>query len=303
MLLAQNIDGSKIQDTFELTGDSISFPITIVNTFPFITGEVNGIKGKLMFDTGNQNALDINNNIVPLASQTEKGNGQVGSGQKFTKYTNYNIEDVKLVNGLRFQNLKEIPSGNYDFLQKNITPDCTGYIGYDFFKGYLFKLDYTKRKITFYRNTPNRKSTKDFLNGEDVLAVLNFETRRLPNHPMIKVKVDDVEMLASFDTGGSNGGLEISGKDAQKLMKRKKLLPYGKDGYDDELVSLYEVELAPKLSTDLIGIYKESADDNSHVRKALEISEQNFLTLAYRFLAQYKTVWDYDNKKIYVLAY
>ncbi|GAA4329317.1 hypothetical protein GCM10023149_33950 [Mucilaginibacter gynuensis] len=178
-LLAQHIDGAKIQDQFGLTGDSISLPISIINTYPFISGEINGVKGKLMFDTGNQNALDINNNIIPLSFQKEVGNGQVASGQKFKKYINDTIEEVKLVNGLRFQNLKRIPSANYDFLQNNITPDCIGYIGHDFFKGYLFKLDYTKRQITFYKNTSERESSKDFLVGEKVLAVLQFETRRL----------------------------------------------------------------------------------------------------------------------------
>ncbi|GAA4329324.1 hypothetical protein GCM10023149_33960 [Mucilaginibacter gynuensis] len=119
---------------------------------------------------------------------------------------------------------------------------------------------------------------------------------------MIKVKVDNVEMLASFDTGGSYGGLEITVKDAQKL-KKKKLKDYGKDGYDDELVSLYNVSIDPQFTIDQIGIYKESGDDNSHVRKALGITEDNFLTFAYRFLSEYKTVWDYEHQKIYVLAY
>lgn len=34
------------------------------------------------------------------------------------------------------------------------------------------------------------------------------------------------------------------------------------------------------------------------------IKEVKFLmTFGYRFLSQYKTVWDYDNKKIYILEY
>jgi hypothetical protein len=165
-LCAQDVKVPKIQDHFQLTGDVISFPITIVNAFPFISGEINRVKGKLMFDTGNQNALDVNNNIVPLSSQKEKGEGYVGSGQKFKDYINDNIENVQLVNGLHFKNLKNIHSANYDFLQNNITPDCIGYIGHNFFKGYFFKLDYTKRKLTFYKNTPERESSKDFLVGE-----------------------------------------------------------------------------------------------------------------------------------------
>lgn len=112
-LLAQSVDGAKIRDKFGLTGGSISFPITIVNTYPFISGEINGVKGKLMFDTGHQHALAINNNIVPLPSQIDQGSGQVGSGQKYTVYHNDTIRDLRLVNGLHFQNLRQISSSNY----------------------------------------------------------------------------------------------------------------------------------------------------------------------------------------------
>ncbi len=301
ILCAQNIEESKIQTQFQLTGDIISFPLTIVNAFPFISGEVNGIKGKFMFDTGHKGALDINNNIVPLSSQKEKGSGFVASGQQFKNYTNDTIGEVRLVNGMHFQNLKQVPSGNYDFLQNGITPDCIGYIGYNFFKGYIFKLDYTKRKLSFYKSTPERESSKDFLNGEKVVAILNFEIRNHPNIPIIKVKVDDVEILGLFDTGGSYGLLDFSNKDTEKLAKKKYLEDYGKDGYDEDLFVLNNVAISNQLTIDFKGIH--TIEETSQFKKAIGITEDNILILAYRFLSRYKTVWDYDHKKIYVLEY
>ncbi len=301
--LAQNIEKSIVSNQFQLTGDSISFPLTIVNAFPFISGEINGIKGKFLFDTGHQGALDVNNNIVPLLSQKEKGNGFVASGQKFKNYTNDSIEKVSLVNGLHFQNLKQIPSANYDFLQNNITPDCIGYIGYDFFKGYIFKLDYTKRKLIFYKSTPERESSKDFLKDEKVVAIVNFETRNRPNIPMIKSKVEDVELLGLFDTGGSYGLLDFSDKDAEKLSKKKYLKDYGKDGYDEDLFILNNVAVNNQLTTDFIGIHTIDKSKSIQFKKATLVTEDNILIFAYRFLAKYKTVWDYEHKKIYVLEY
>lgn len=298
---AQNLKESTIKNEFKLTGDSISFPLTIVDFYPLISGEVNGIKGKFMFDTGHEGALTINSTIFPLTSQKEIGEGSAGSGQKFKQYTNDGIDEVKLINGLHFQNLKKIPSANFDFLQNGITSDYIGFIGYNFFKGYLFKLDYTKRKLTFYKNTSSREASKDFLNGEKVLAILDFEIRNLPNIPMLKVKVNDVEMLGLFDTGGSSETLRITDQDAENLVKKKSLTDYGKDGSDDNLYSLSNVKMKPKLTVNLIGIYKESKEDN--VRKVLGITEDNTLSFAYRFLAKYKTVWDYEYKKIYVLEY
>src|SRR5690606_4712843 len=229
VLHAQNFEDATIQNQFQLTGDSISFPLTMVNAFPFISGEVNGVKGKFMFDTGKHGALEINNNLVPLSSQKELGDGFVASGQKFKVYTNDTIEEVRLVNYLQFENLQQIESANLDFLQNDITPDCIGYIGFDFFKGYLFKLDYIKRKLTFYKNTPAREFSIDFLNREKVLAILDFEIRNLPNIPMLKVKVNNVEILGLFDTGGNYGLLGITDKDAEKLIKENNLINYGKD--------------------------------------------------------------------------
>ena len=157
--------------------------------------------------------------------------------------------------------------------------------------------------LTFYKNTSIREDSKDFLNGEKVVTVLDFEIRRQPNFPMIKVEVYDVEMLASFDTGGSNGSLEITDSDAEKLMKKKALIDYGKDGSGDNLYSLNKVKMNPQLTVNLIGVYRDSTDYDSPVRRALGITEDNDLTFAFRFLAKYKTVWDYEHKKIYVLEY
>lgn len=65
--------GSKFnRKNFVPTEDIVVFPITLINAFPFISGEVNGIKGKFMFDTGNQNALDINDNMVELPGKKQK---------------------------------------------------------------------------------------------------------------------------------------------------------------------------------------------------------------------------------------
>src|ERR1700733_7462277 len=50
----------------ELHGDSIDFPLTLVNAYPFVSVEVNGVKGKFMFDTGLNSGIEINDNAVNL---------------------------------------------------------------------------------------------------------------------------------------------------------------------------------------------------------------------------------------------
>jgi hypothetical protein len=115
------------QHKAELHGDSIVFPLTLVNAYPFISVEVNGVKGKFMFDTGLNSGIDINDNAVKLPNKKALNRSQVGSGQSFVKNINDTIAEVKFKNGLTYHNLLNINSANFDFLQNNITPDCIGW--------------------------------------------------------------------------------------------------------------------------------------------------------------------------------
>jgi hypothetical protein len=288
------------QHTAELHGDSIAFPLTLVNAYPFVSVEVNGVKGKFMFDTGLNSGIEINDNAISLPGKKAITKGQVGSGQSFMKSINDTIAEVKFKNGLTYRNLLKITSGNFDFLQNNITPDCVGYIGYDFFKGYLFKLDYVKRKLTFYKSTEERKSSKDFLKGEKVLAILHFETRRLPNHPMVRVKIGNVDLLGSFDTG-QYGLIQLDDQAEKPLKKSSLVISAGNDGYDDPIVNVNNIVLDGKLKVSVKGITPYTFEQTAPFRKGLQINEASYICFGYRFFEQYKTVWDYAEKKIYVL--
>jgi len=297
---AQTIAEQEIKHGPELQGDSVSFPLTLVDAFPFVSVEVNGIKGKFMFDTGNKSYIEINENMVNLPGKRAVKKGQVGSGQSFTSSINDTIAEVKFKNGLTYRNLLQIRSANLDFLQDHITPDCIGYIGHDFFKGYLFKLDYVKRKLTFYKSNAERRLSKDFLKGEKVVAVLNFETRRLPNHPMVHVKIGGVDFLGSFDTG-QYGLIQMEDEAATLLKKKGLLVDAGKDGHDDEIVNVNNIIINGKLKLSVKGISPYSLEQTAPFRKGMQITESNYICFGYRFFEQYKTVWDYDDKKMYVL--
>jgi hypothetical protein len=124
-------------------------------------------------------------------------------------------------------------------------------VGYN--KGYLFKFDYLKRKLTFYKITQERKSSKDFLEGEKVLAIVNFETRRLPNLPTIRVRIGNVDLLGSFDTG-QYGLIQLDDQAEKVLEKNSLLVPIGNDGYDDPIVNVNNIVLDGKLKVILAHI-------------------------------------------------
>ena len=294
-------DGSK--EVFDhipiLHGDTIVFPITLINAYPLISAEVNGIKGKFMFDTGSRPAISINHNLVNLPNRKEKRKGVAGSGQSYMINLNDTLSSLKFYNGLSYQNLLDIESTDNGWLENKITPDFIGFIGYNFFEGYIFKLDYLKKKITFYKNHESRKLSKDFLIGEKLLATINFEIRSLPNHPLVKIKVGSVDLLASFDTG-QYGLLQLEDKAKKILIEKSLLKSIGVDAHDDELININDIEIGG-FKTSLKGIYPFTYEQTLAFRKAIQITEPNYMSIGYRFLDQYKTVWDYEGKKIYIL--
>ncbi|WP_432713669.1 hypothetical protein [Pedobacter sp.] len=298
--VAQQSTNEVYEQTPVLHGDIVVLPITLVNAFPFISVEVNGVKGKFMFDTGLSLAMTINENMVKLPAKKLEGDGKFGSGQSYKVSTNDTIAEVKFSNGLTYRNLLNIRSSNYDFLQKKITPDMIGYIGHDFFKGYIFKIDYLKRKITFYKNTPQRKATKDFLNDEKVISIVNFETRGLPNHPMVKVKIGKVDLIGSFDTG-QYGILQLEQNAEKELKATSHVIPIGLDGDDDDIINVNNILIGETFKTSLDGIYPISMESTEPFRKALKITESSYICFGYRFLDKYKTIWDYEAKKIYIV--
>lgn len=282
-----------------LHGDIQAFPLTLVNAFPFITAEVNGQKGKFMFDTGTDEALFLNSHRLALKPGQQLGAGKMGSGQAFTRTVQDTVAEVKFANGLTYRNLLGIRSANLDFLENHITPDCIGQIGFKFFTGYLFKLDYTRNQLTFYRDTPQRRASQDFLKGEKVVAVLHFETRALARFPILKVKAGQQELVAHFDTG-QYGMLLLSGA-ARQALQRKGLAQLGIDGRQDTVCSLKHVRFAEGLQVDLPALTVFQKAQTTFLSEKLGITELNAIGLGYRFLAQYTTVWDYPGKRIYVL--
>ena len=290
------------EKTPELHGDIVAFPITLINAFPFITGTVNGVQGKFMFDTGSAASISLNDNFIKLPNKKPQSSGVVSSGQTFKTSITDTIREIKFTNGITYRNLENIMSGNYAFLQKYITPDCIGYVGHNFFNGYLFKLDYIKRQITFYKSSAERSTSKDFLANEKVLAIIDFEIRKLPNHPLVKLQIDGINVLGAFDTG-QYGSLQLDSTSGNVLKRSGMVLSSGTDGEGDTLLTVKNITMDGKFKTDLKGVEFSDLEDSQIIRKALAITEPNFMDIGYRFLSLYKTVWDYDKKKIYILEY
>ncbi|MEO7714692.1 MAG: retropepsin-like aspartic protease [Capsulimonas sp.] len=299
---------SEKSSRFHVQGDIQTLPITMVREFPYISAEVNGIPGKLMFDTGGQGALSLNDHLITnLGPGKVVGKGMFGSGQEFTVNLHSSVDHVSVgegANRLSFTSPQNIISQNLEFMQKDITPGAMGLIGYEFFDGYLMKLDYGGGKITFYKATEARRASKDFLKGEIVLATLPFETRKLPNHPLIPLKIGSHDFLGAFDTG-QLGGAYLNPETQQAMMQEGLLKPLSQKSGEggparcriDDIHLTGDDGHSITAFVDAVPVFNQP----SPAAEPMGAPEANIINLGYAFLSHYKTVWDYPDKKIYLL--
>lgn len=272
----------------QLTSATVTLPIVMVREFPFVQGEIAGIKGKFMLDTGMRDALVINDHRVQLSGGTRIGSGFFGSGQTFDIRLHAAVDDIRIAN-MRFPRVTSVRSQDARMLE-GITPDFLGWIGYNFFRDHALKLDYRRSRATFYKKGPQQ-----YLRGEKVVVVLPFQTRKLPNHPLLMAQIGGLDAIVSLDTG-MNGALYISNADRTGLLANGHLKPTSEpDAFDTT-----GVRIANMVDITLQSL--EVQKGPSPASKSIGVTENTELELGYAFLKQYKTVWDFRQKKLYLLS-
>lgn len=276
----------------KLEGDIVSIPFRLIGEWIFIDGEVNGIKGRFMFDTGSKNAITLNSNKIKGIEPEEMGKGFVGSGQTFKSLQYSKIDSIK-IDELNYYSLKNIQANNMDYLN-NISTDIVGMVGFDFFKGYNLKIDYLRNLLTFFKHKSNDKG--DNIKKEKYyITTLPYFIRKLENHPMITVTQNGIKYLAFFDTGGGRGMLSLDETSFKDLKSKGKIIDFYEQ--PSPLYSLFDVKINKSLTVNLFGLNK------SEINPAFEplgITEKNVIGLAYSFLSNYTTLWDTQNKRIHI---
>lgn len=272
---------------FRLKGDRVVLPIVMVREFPFLEGELSGVKGKLMLDTGVDQALTVNDHRVPLTEGHPDGKGHFGSGEVFQTRINPVVPDIA-IGALRYQRATQVPSQDATQLER-ITPDFIGWIGFYFWQGYAMKLDYARSEVTFYKGP-----SEEYLAGEKVLAAIPFETRKLPNQPLVHVRIGSVDAMAAFDTG--QYGTLFTDEQTKALLVKEGTLSNERDAAFDLNGLAMDGKSLPNIAKITVSTSAFPASE------PIGIVEKNILTIGYGFLSQYKTVWDYRSHTIYLLA-
>ncbi|MBB5986421.1 hypothetical protein [Sphingobium lignivorans] len=112
---------------------------------------------------------------------------------------------------------------------------------------------------------------------------------------MIPARIGDLDAIVSLDTG-MYGSLSIPQDKKQRLLAGGHLKPTG----EPDTFDLTGVRLGDKVDIAAPGIEVEEGPSAS--AKAVGVTEDTELELGFVFLKNYKTVWDYRRKQLYLLA-
>lgn len=273
----------------KFTAPEITLPIALVKGYPFINSSISGVHGKLMLDTGNQLPLEINNHLIPTHNTIEVGSGFFGSGQHFSIRLTPEIKNIH-IGPVTFPKATFVTSQDARLLE-SITPDFIGWIGYDAWSHYALKLDYHRSKAVLYRGQP-----ATYLRGEHVIATLPFETRKLPNHPIMPATIGSTAVITAWDTG-QYGTLYTSEAEKAQLLHNGQLKPSATDADSFDLSGL---RIGGHDMPTITGISVETT--RFAAAAPIGLNEPSILTIGYGFLQHYKTVWDYRQHNIYLLT-
>lgn len=272
---------------FRISAGTVALPVVMVREFPFIEATIQGVKGKLMLDTGRQDALAVNDHRVQIVGGRKIGTGFFESGQTFDIRLAPELRDVH-VNGLTYPRVTDVTTQDARQLER-ITPDFIGWMGYHAFEDHALKLDYRNAQATFYPRGA------DYLAGERVVAELPFETRRLPNHPVMQGRVGDITAAVTWDTG-QQGGVYTTEAGKADLIAKGLLTPSADDPENFDLQGLV---IDGHAMPAVLGVSVDTTP--SPAARSIGITEAHEITLGYGLLRHFKTVWDFDKQSLYLL--
>ena len=275
-----------------INDEHLVLPFHLIDGFIFIDGQVGTKKGKFMFDTGNPFGIFLNNNLLNLDTNNFLTEGAAGSGQKLKLYQS-KIGNIKIGNKIEFINVNEVVHSDFSFIEKGITSDFLGFIGFEFIKNYEFVIDYDSQVIDLYLLDKKGNASNNKYHKNDIVTTLNFTTPSDEQIPVVEFNIANERIYSSFDTG-DKGHLELTDKLISKLKENGNLKVYKKNIWYGHYAEGNEAYI-------LKGLTYNSTALHDLENYSLLLSDKAKLGFGYQFLKNYITIWNYKKKTITLL--
>lgn len=284
-----NTSDLQVQDSLAAKEHFI-LPFHLVDGFILIDASVNGVEGKLMFDTGTPFSYFLNNNKLNLNKSQKIAEGQAGSGQEIVLYRGDSSVSINFYDKLGDFTTQAPIHTNFSFIEKGITADFLGFIGHGFFKDYEFLIDYDTQVIEFFLIDENEISElKNKLDDNEIVKVLKFNNDASENIPRFELQLGSISIPAHLDTGNQSD-LTLTSETKKQLFQENFLEEnphsawYGEAFDGKKTFNLENAQIQGTPITKIKNLKIEKGDNEAR--------------LGYQFLKSYRSLWNFRDKTI-----
>lgn len=250
--------------------ESITLPFEVQDGFILLSGQVAGVTGVFMFDTGTPFPFLLNNTVVPIDLSGTPTEGRAASGQTFRIHRHTDAGPVTVA-GQDFAQTGPVLSGDLQWLTDEFRSDFLGFAGQPLIREARMTIDYGTQEMTLDRIGPAKAAPSDLGPGAVTLTFDGFDGDR-PNLPYVTAHLGDLPLEVMLDTGTA-GVLELT--------------PEARAALQDAG--------AIKVSPEGVALPGLVLQGQSIRAFAAELSEGtvNRLTAGHATLSQYRSIWDF----------
>jgi hypothetical protein len=273
---------------FVLEDTILKFPFHLINGYILVEGEVNNIKGKFMFDTGTPFGFMLNKNYTKIKTEEIIHSGSANSGQVFDIYLN-TIDTITIANQVFYQDVPNITLADFSFIEKGITSDFLGFIGYEFIKNYEVILDYDHQLITLYKIDSLGNTLMPYKLSNELLTIINTKPDR--HLPTALIKFGKTEILGHFDTGNP-GTISLNDTTKNKFLQ---------EGILEQFEGKYrhgQILEATDYAYNMNNVNYKGVSLKYLNNFIIDNNEKNHFGFGYQFLKNYLTVWNFTKEEI-----
>jgi len=177
-------------------------------------------------------------------------------------------------------------------LEQHITPDFIGWIGVKLWEGFVFKLDYTKPNVTFYRDGEGLAGLHKAEEGEKVSQTITL-TRANNGLLYFPVQIGKTCVTGVLDTGAHDSAWmtndEIAAMEAAGTLHDE-----GDGSFTVSGITIDGYSVPPTR----VHVTRGRAP----FAKSFPQPEAPLYQFAYEFLSRQKTVWDYGHNMMTLLT-
>ncbi|MCF6222270.1 MAG: aspartyl protease family protein [Flavobacteriaceae bacterium] len=276
--------------------ESVSIPFTLVNNLIVITGEVNGKELSFLLDTGITKTLLFNLKFSDSLKLNHIENIKLrglGEGKSINALkSNKNTMRIKGI--VNFNHRVYLIMDSMFDLSAKMGMDINGIIGGDLFKDFIVKIDYSKKKLTFYN--PETYVNKGCKKCE------SFPLSFFNNKPFIDVYVENYlgqEHKANLliDSGGGDALWLFEDTHPKIIVSKKYFRDYLGKGLNGDIYGKRSKVNKLRIGSFVFENASVSYPDSISILTVRNNQTRNG-TLGAEMLKRFHVIFDYPNKKI-----